>query len=63
MLFTSEQQRNASHAVLSTACVSQIDVFVHVLVADGGVQAACVNAAMLALAHAGLCLCWPPWCI
>lgn len=32
---------------------SQIDVCVHVLVADGGVQAACINAAMLALAHAG----------
>lgn len=31
----------------------QVDVFVHILAAEGGVLAACINAAMLALAHAG----------
>jgi ribonuclease PH len=32
----------------------QVDIFVHILAAEGGVLAACINAAMLALAHAGL---------
>lgn len=33
---------------------TQIDIFVHVLQADGGTRAACVNAASLALADAGI---------
>lgn len=33
---------------------SQIDVFVQVLQADGGTRCACINAAMLALAEAGI---------
>lgn len=33
---------------------SQIDITVHILQADGGVLAACVNATTLALVHAGV---------
>lgn len=33
---------------------SQIDIFVHVLQADGGTRSACINAASLALADAGI---------
>ncbi|CAM6103429.1 unnamed protein product [Calypogeia fissa] len=33
---------------------SQIDIFVHVLQADGGTRACCINAATLALADAGI---------
>lgn len=33
---------------------SQIDIFVQVLQADGGTRCACINAAMLALAEAGI---------
>eukprot|EP00271_Cylindrocystis_brebissonii_P011156 TRINITY_DN2799_c0_g1_i1.p1 TRINITY_DN2799_c0_g1~~TRINITY_DN2799_c0_g1_i1.p1 ORF type:complete len:246 (+),score=54.49 TRINITY_DN2799_c0_g1_i1:431-1168(+) len=33
---------------------TQIDVFVQVLQADGGTRSACINAASLALAHAGI---------
>jgi len=33
---------------------SQIDIFVQVLQADGGVMAACINASTLALIHAGV---------
>ena len=32
---------------------AQVDVCVQVLYADGGVSAACINAAMLAVADAG----------
>lgn len=34
---------------------SQIDVYVEVLHADGGIYSACVNAATLALIDAGMC--------
>ena len=37
---------------------AQIDVGIQVLQADGSVQAACINAAMLAVADAGA-----PWCL
>lgn len=33
---------------------SQIDIYVQVLQADGGTKAACINAASMALAHAGI---------
>lgn len=33
---------------------SQIDISVHILQADGGVLAACINATTLALVHAGI---------
>ncbi|KAH7423791.1 hypothetical protein KP509_12G074100 [Ceratopteris richardii] len=33
---------------------TQIDIFVHVLQADGGTRSACINAASLALADAGI---------
>lgn len=39
---------------------AQVDVFVHVLVADGGLLPACINAAVLALAHAGALPLLPP---
>ncbi|KAK4411474.1 Exosome complex component RRP41 [Sesamum angolense] len=36
---------------------SQIDIFVQVLQADGGTRSACINAATLALADAGIPMC------
>ncbi|GMH01255.1 hypothetical protein Nepgr_003094 [Nepenthes gracilis] len=36
---------------------SQIDIFVQVLQADGGTRSACINAATLALANAGIPMC------
>ncbi|KAF5733294.1 exosome complex component RRP41 [Tripterygium wilfordii] len=36
---------------------SQIDIFVQVLQADGGTRSACINAASLALADAGIPMC------
>lgn len=44
-------------AVLTTTYPhSQIDIFLEVLQADGGVLSACINAASLALIHAGITL-------
>lgn len=40
--------------ILELAPRSQVDVFVHVVVADGGVLSACINAATLALGLAGV---------
>jgi exosome complex component RRP41 len=36
---------------------TQIDIFVQVLQADGGTRSACINAATLALADAGIPMC------
>ncbi|KAM6571343.1 hypothetical protein CsatA_015423 [Cannabis sativa] len=48
--------RQAMEACIMTHLMprSQIDIFVQVLQADGGTRAACVNAASLALADAGI---------
>lgn len=54
---TSVVRQICETAILSeTYPHSQIDIYLEVLQADGGVLAACINAASLALIHAGIAL-------
>ena len=47
-------QSTLEHTILLDLLVkSEVEVFLQVLQADGGERAACINAAMLAVANAG----------